>query len=211
MKDSKYIGISVNKLRKDAGMTLKELSEKTGLSQGFLSKFERGQTTIAVDSLLQIAAALGTSIDQLLAQKGTEESPSKASHIIHRSYENSVLYMENSFINYQITNGFLGMDVFPKLTVLLPTPAPHETPLFSHTGQEFVYVLEGVLTLQIESHTYELFPGDTAHFKSNTKHNWWNNSNRNTTILTIHTPNVFANDEPSAPAQKNKNGDFFVD
>ena len=210
MKDSKYIGISVNKLRKNAGMTLKELSEKTGLSQGFLSKFERGQTTIAVDSLLQIAAALGTSIDQLLAQKGTDEPPN-AAHIIHRSYENSVLYMENSFINYQITNGFLGMDVFPKLTVLLPTPTANQNPLFSHTGQEFVFVLEGVLTLQIESHTYELYPGDTAHFKSNIKHNWWNNTNRNTTILTIHTPNVFENGEPSDPAQKNKNGDFFVD
>ena len=210
MKDSKYIGISVNKLRKDAGMTLKELSEKTGLSQGFLSKFERGQTTIAVDSLLQITAALGTSIDQLLAQKGADES-SQTANIIHRSYENSVLYMENSFINYQITNGFVGMDVFPKLTVLLPTPAPQQNPLFSHTGQEFIYVLEGVLTLQIESHTYELYPGDTAHFESNTKHNWWNNTNRNTTILTIHTPNVFANGEAIDPALKNKNGDFFVE
>lgn len=210
MKDSKYIGISVNKLRKNAGMTLKELSEKTGLSQGFLSKFERGQTTIAVDSLLQITAALGTSIDQLLAPKEVDEVP-KAVNIVHRSYENSVLYMENSFINYQITNGFLGMDVFPKLTVLLPTSGSNQNPLFSHTGQEFVFVLEGVLTLQIESHTYELYPGDTAHFESNVKHNWWNNTNRNTSILTIHTPNVFVNGEVTDPALKNKNGDSFVD
>lgn len=32
-----------------------------------------------------------------------------------------------------------------------------------------------------------------------------------TTILTIHTPNVFANGEAIDPALKNKNGDFFVD
>ena len=39
MKDTQYIGAAVNTLRKKANMTLKGLSDATGLSQGFLSKF----------------------------------------------------------------------------------------------------------------------------------------------------------------------------
>lgn len=191
MNDTQYIGLAVNRLRKSANMTLKDLSDATGLSQGFLSKFERGQTTIAVDSLLQIATALGTSIDRLLSQNACAASP-ETPKIVHRSYENSVLYMENNYINYQITHGFIGMDVLPKQIVLLPSSGADHSDRFSHKGQEFVYVLEGVLTLEVGAETYELYPGDTAHFSSNVEHTWYNNTNRNTVILTIHTPNVLA-------------------
>lgn len=45
------IGMKIKKLRTEKGMTLKELSEKSELSVGILSQFERGLTTIAVDSL----------------------------------------------------------------------------------------------------------------------------------------------------------------
>ena len=192
MKDTQYIGLAVNKLRKSTRMTLKELSDATGLSQGFLSKFERGQTTIAVDSLLQIATALGTSIDQLLSQHDAPEDKEQGPKIVHRSYENSVLYMENNFINYQISDNYADMDIFPKLIVLLPTQNTDHSALFAHKGQEFVYVLEGILTIKISNDTYDLFPGDTAHFKSNVQHTWYNNTNRNTVILTIHTPNIFS-------------------
>ena len=196
MKDTQYIGLAVNKLRKGANMTLKELSDSTGLSQGFLSKFERGQTTIAVDSLLQIATALGTSIDHLLSQREQSADEAQGPKIIHRSYENSVLYMENNFINYQISDNYAGMDIFPKLIVLLPAQETDHTVQFAHKGQEFMYVLEGVLTVKIGSDTYDLFPGDTAHFKSDVQHTWYNNTNRNTMILTVHTPNVFFSGEP---------------
>lgn len=36
------IGEKVKNLRNEQGMTLKQLSEATGLSTGFLSQFERG-------------------------------------------------------------------------------------------------------------------------------------------------------------------------
>ena len=49
------IGEKVKNLRNEQGMTLKQLSEATGLSTGFLSQFERGITTIAVEHLSSIA------------------------------------------------------------------------------------------------------------------------------------------------------------
>ena len=201
MKDTQYIGFTVNQLRKKAGMTLKELSEATGLSQGFLSKFERGTTTIAVDSLILIADTLGTSINHLLTQ--SEQHKNKDDFkIVHRSYENSVLYMEASFINYQISHTYSDMDILPKMIVLLPANEADHNALFSHSGQEFVYVLEGILTLKIDSEVFELYPGDTAHFKSDTQHTWYNNTNRNTKILTIHTPNVFSKGDISSKNSK---------
>ncbi len=198
MKDIEYVGNKVNELRKQAGLTLKELGEKTDLSQGYLSKFERGQTTISIDSLMAITKALNTSIDKLFPTESAESN--NLDTIVHRSYENSVLYMENTeHINYQITHN-LDMDIFPKISVLLPSPDAAKDALFSHKGEEFVYVLEGILTIKIKDQTYELYPGDTAHYHSDVEHTWYNNTNMTTKILTIHTPNVLhINDDRLIP------------
>lgn len=188
MKDIQYIGNKVNELRKKAGLTLKELGEATDLSQGYLSKFERGQTTISIDSLMSITKALNTSIDKLLPSDTADQADHES--IVHKSYENTVLYMESTeHINYQITNN-LDMDIFPKISVLLPAPKGSHDALFAHKGQEFVYVLEGILTLKFKDKTYELYPGDTAHYNSDVLHTWYNNTNMVTKILTVHTPNV---------------------
>lgn len=199
--DIQYIGNEVNRLRKQAGLTLKELGEMTGLSQGYLSKFERGQTTISIDSLISITEALGTSVDRLLPSDSADKTDAdRKVPVVHRSYENSILYMENTdHINFQITHN-LDMDIFPKISVLLPAPDGATDAFFSHKGEEFVYVLEGILTLKIEDDTYELYPGDTAHFRSDVQHTWYNSTNMTTKILTVHTPNVLhINDKHLTP------------
>ena len=53
------IGSKIKKYRKEKKYTLKNLSEQTGLSIGFLSQLERGITTIAIDSLANVADVLG--------------------------------------------------------------------------------------------------------------------------------------------------------
>lgn len=45
--------------RKDAGITQKELSERTGIAQGDISKLENGSANPSVKTLERIAAALG--------------------------------------------------------------------------------------------------------------------------------------------------------
>ena len=67
------IGGKVKELRRTQNLTLRDLSDKTGLSIGFLSQFERGLTTIAVDSLQEIAKALDVPLSTLLTLSSEEE------------------------------------------------------------------------------------------------------------------------------------------
>ena len=46
------------KLRNQQNLTLKEISDKTGLSISFLSQVERGTSSLAITSLKKIADAL---------------------------------------------------------------------------------------------------------------------------------------------------------
>ena len=52
------IGEKVKKLRQDLGLSLNQVSDKTGLSATYLSRFERGVVPINVDNLEKVCEAL---------------------------------------------------------------------------------------------------------------------------------------------------------
>ena len=54
--------------RKHQGITLRELSEKTGIAVGYLSEIERGRKPGSTSALARIASALGTTIDVLVRE-----------------------------------------------------------------------------------------------------------------------------------------------
>ena len=56
------IGAKVKAFRTAKKYTLKQLSEESGLSIGFLSQLERGLSSIAIDSLAKLATILGVSL-----------------------------------------------------------------------------------------------------------------------------------------------------
>ena len=56
------IGAKVKAFRTAKKYTLKQLSEESGLSIGFLSQLERGLSSIAIDSLAKLADILGVSL-----------------------------------------------------------------------------------------------------------------------------------------------------
>ena len=52
--------------RNHQGITLRELSEKTGIAAGYISEVERGLKPGSTSALARIASALGTTIDVLV-------------------------------------------------------------------------------------------------------------------------------------------------
>ena len=56
----------IQAFRSHQGMTLRELSERTGLASGYISEIERGLKPGSASALASIASALGTTIDVLM-------------------------------------------------------------------------------------------------------------------------------------------------
>ena len=69
------IGAKVKQKRTERKMTLKQLGEKTGLSVGFLSQFERGLSSIALDSLEKISRVLETPLSELFEEQVRTATP----------------------------------------------------------------------------------------------------------------------------------------
>ena len=89
------IGAKIKKYRKDRKYTLKMLSEQTGLSIGFLSQLERGMTTIAIDSLANVAKVLGVELSDFFES----EAKNGSDPVIH-SYDMPMTQVSREIIQY---------------------------------------------------------------------------------------------------------------
>lgn len=65
---------NMRKLRKEKGITAKQLAEMVGVSEVSITQYETGNRSPKRDTLLRIAAALGTSVEYLAGKK---ESPAQ--------------------------------------------------------------------------------------------------------------------------------------
>ena len=188
---SNTIGAKLKQIRNSKGMTLKELGDASGFSTGFLSQLERGKSSIAISHLSKIAECLGVNVRYFMAEEFQSECP------VMKSYENEVLYIESELsIQYRITNNVNNWNMLPKIDVIMP--GFHTEGFHSHNGEEFVYVLEGVLILDLDGKSYHLYPGDTAHYGAQKVHSWRNNTNKPVKVLVVTTPNPFIESEDSS-------------
>ena len=69
---------AVRTRRQALGMTVRELSELSGLSQRFLVQLEHGEANVSVARLADLADALGTTVVELLSDTTTSSAPPKS-------------------------------------------------------------------------------------------------------------------------------------
>ena len=65
------VGTRIKELRKEQGLSLKELSEKIDISISFLSDIENGKSNPSLDRLRDIARGLDTTVSYLLGESET--------------------------------------------------------------------------------------------------------------------------------------------
>lgn len=188
MNDNIDIGKTIHKIRKERKMTLKELSEKTSLSTGYLSQFERGLTSIAIESLQTISKALDVDMDAFFSKpksKIKDESP------IIRSYDREIGKISTKIIQYYLVKDVENAAFLPRIYEVMPKDQDAHAKTYVHEGVEFIYIIEGILTLSYKNQIYEMYPEDSAYISSEIAHNWENNTNKKVKMLVINYPNQF--------------------
>lgn len=188
------IGEKVKSLRSQHKMTLKDLATQADLSVGFLSQFERGMTTIDVAHLQTIADIFGVSIQIFFATKEVQKRD------VIRSYERKDQRRLNNAIYESLSAESADLTMRPELLILLPDEKQELPEAYTHEGEEFVYVLAGILTLVIKDKVYQLYPGDATHFNSMRLHNWANQGQSLVKLLVVHSGNLGGHDHYESQA-----------
>ena len=77
-EDARLIGLALRSLRRDAGLTLAQLSEASGSTPSNLSRYEQGHQMPRLDTLRRIVASLDlTMADLYRAQQSTAHPPGR--------------------------------------------------------------------------------------------------------------------------------------
>ena len=81
--DYEKLGDNIRNYREQRGFTQEKLAELSNISDKHLSKIERGKINIKIDTLVNIANALGTSVDKLLLDASSYVEPDYISQITY--------------------------------------------------------------------------------------------------------------------------------
>ncbi|MEB3022594.1 helix-turn-helix domain-containing protein [[Mycobacterium] crassicus] len=149
-------------VRKQRGLTLEGLAERTGLTKSYLSKIERSRSTPSIAVALKVAQALDVDVAQLFSERGDEDKVAVDRAVDRRDDRQRYRAMAANM---------LGKSMSP--FVVRPTEHADRDarPVHpAHQGQEFVFVHVGTVELEYGDATLTLNAGDSAYFDASISH-----------------------------------------
>ena len=171
------IGESVRALRLKKKMGLVELGKHTGLSPALLSKIERGRLFPTLPTLLRIALVFGVGLEYFFA--GAREKPLVA---VARRRERVTLPDRPGARD--VSYRFQSLDFhaterrFDSFYAEFEATPPDKLRPHAHPGVEFIYTLDGTLTVQLGADEHVLETGDAMYFDASTPHTYRRSAGR---------------------------------
>ena len=174
----------IKELRKQKGLTLKDLSEKTNLSISFLSQMERGKSAITMVSLKKIADVLEMPMKELFSEPDVKEE------FVSNSRAHILLGMQRSYEEFSLLSGrFEGRKLDGFHLKMAPNFLDMEET--SHEGEELFLVLKGKATAIVDGVEYTANEGETIHFPSTRPHKIVNTENTELVMFSVIIPSIF--------------------
>lgn len=155
------LGQAIRRRRKAMGQTLDQVAKSTDLTTGFLSQVERGLSSPSLTSLMAIAAALQTSIEQLLSV------PEVFSQYVAKDSRQTYSLGTRGRFYEKLGPGFAGALFHPQI---VHRPPGHVSERMCHTGEAFCYLLSGQLEYHLGDQVHIMSPGDVIHHDTSTRH-----------------------------------------
>jgi transcriptional regulator with XRE-family HTH domain len=176
------LGSKIRALRQRLKRTLEETAKSAGISKPFLSQVERGHATPSLTSLNGIASALGVTVKYLV------DTPSEDRLVIRADQRHFFSFADspNLFSRLTHTSGDRQLDA---VIVRMPAGAVRSEVL-THASEQFIYVLDGEVTLTLEGKTFVLQAGDSAHYPSTVPHSWASADRQESTVIWGGTPRL---------------------
>lgn len=166
-KLEEFLGNRLRELRRQQGLSLRALAEKSGLSANTLSLIENGKTSPSVATLQQIAIALNIPITTFF------ESNVKRDPVIYtKSGERKSNPLQHGRLE-ELGTGVGNDGLQPYLVHYDPHSDGGGQPI-THEGSEFFYCLSGRVIYNIIGQEYLLEPGDSLLFSAKMPHSWVN-------------------------------------
>jgi len=175
------VGERLRELRRIRRATLRQIADRSGLSESFLSQVERGRSSASIASLRKIAEALGVSMADLFEPGGVP-----GPRVLRRDERPALSF------------GILGRKL-----LLTPKPLHHlevfagelevggstgEQPYAHGDSEELFVVISGSVQLELDGELFDLETGDSIDYRSSIPHRVTNTGQELAEVMWIISP-----------------------
>ncbi|MCL6450439.1 MAG: cupin domain-containing protein [Acetobacteraceae bacterium] len=179
---SVQLGGKIRSLRRSLRLTLRQVSEASGLSLSLLSQVERGVVQPSVASLKKIASALNVPLVRFF-------DAGSGGRAVVRAGQRASLKIPGSRLDYELLTPGLGWQVLWMIIRIEPGDSAQE--YLSHPGEEHALVLEGELTVWLGQERLVVGPGDSISYLSSVPHRLENAGDVPVLLVMVMHPPTF--------------------
>jgi transcriptional regulator with XRE-family HTH domain len=165
------LGSLLRSLRDRNGWTLKEMSERTDIPVSTLSKVEHDRLTLTYDKLVQLSQRLNIRISELFADPDEVVEAAVTARRSIGSMDEAVRVNTKNYDYYYLCPELRRKRMIPIITRIRAKSAEEFGSLVTHSGEEYIYVLEG--GIQVLTQFYDpvvLHVGESIYIDSNMGH-----------------------------------------
>ncbi|MEM1350858.1 MAG: XRE family transcriptional regulator [Pseudomonadota bacterium] len=177
------LGQRVRDLRKARDWTLEQAATQAGLARSTLSKIENGQMSPTYEALKKLAVGLEISVPQLFTPPQAEKVNGRLA--VTKSGQGS----EQMTVTYEhelLAETLTKKQMLPYRARVRARDMAEFDGWVRHDGEEFLYVLTGVILLYTEFYEpIEMRRGDSAYYDATMGHNVISTSAEDATILWV--------------------------
>ena len=177
------IGDKIRRLRIQNALTQEELADRCELTKGFISQLERDLTSPSIATLVDILEGLGTNLQEFFNESIDEK--------IVFSKEDA-FEMENEDLKYTLNWIIPNAQKNKMEPILLDLePEGRSKEVTPHEGEEFGYVINGNVYINIGKEKHRVKKGESFYFKANSNHFISNEGKTKATVIWVSTPPSF--------------------
>ena len=175
------IGAKIKQMRNQKSLTQEELADRCELTKGYISQLENNLNSPSIATLTDILAALGSNLSEFFREEPEEK----------------IVFFKDEFIEkdsdgvrweWLIANAQKNM-MEPVLVEL--SEGAETTGDVPHEGEEFGYVLEGRIAIQLGNKLHTCKKGEAFYYTANKPHSILNKGKNKAKFIWISTPPNF--------------------
>jgi quercetin dioxygenase-like cupin family protein/DNA-binding transcriptional regulator YiaG len=167
-KEMDEIGIRIKNIREEKRLSLEDLSKLTGFDVELLANMEENKVQPQLGTVIKLSKALDSAFGRIVSGVGDKfYSVTRKNERTKRSRSTSHKGEKQVYTYMSLAPEVKGRHMESLIVQLEENP---EDDMSVHDGEEFIYVLEGLVTLKIGSDSFILEPGDSVYYLSTTPH-----------------------------------------
>jgi transcriptional regulator with XRE-family HTH domain len=164
------IGPKIRTLRKQSGLSLQQLAERSDVSAAAIHKIEQSGMVPTITTLLKVAGALGRPVAYFVDEAEATSDPT----VFTKDGDQRPIYTSHSGIDLAGISGTYGRFFLAGARATVEPGASSGDKPLEHPGEELVYLLEGELEFTVNEQVFRLKPADSLHFRTVQQHSWRN-------------------------------------